>query len=144
MKTSLPNNEQTCDLAARMDLPLPFEFYSQWAKRAKIFDWCREGLAKHDINGHACIYPRHFAAFVSSKFNLKQRGSALVPPGSCMATCDLPLRLECYSPWAGRSQLRAWRADGLTIETINGHPCIHPDEFGPFVREKFHLPPFGA
>ena len=142
MKTQIPDTDQTQVLAARMDLPLPVEFFSHWAQRSKIFAWCSEGLVKHDINGHACVFPRDFEAFVSSKFHLKQRGNAPRQPALCPATCDLPLRLECFSPWAGRSQLRTWQADGLKIETINGHPCIHPDEFGGFVRAKFKLPAF--
>ncbi len=144
MRTSPLDTDQTRALAARMDLPLPLEFFCHWAQRSKIFAWCSEGLTKHDINGHACVYPRRFEEFVSAKFHLKQRVPAARLQASWLTTCDLPLRVECYGPWAGRSQLRAWQADGLTIETINGHPCIHPDEFSQFIRDKWQLPNFGS
>ncbi len=127
-------------LARRMGLPLPLECYAHWAKRSKIFEWCAEGLPKHEINGHACVFPEDFESFVVAKYRLQS------PPARRSATdaripgvCDLPLRLEAYAPWAGRSQLHAWKTEGLEVVTINGHACVQPETLGMFLRDKFRI-----
>lgn len=145
MKKCTDTAELTVALAAAMDLPLPLEFFEEWAKRSKFFEWQKaEGLELHVVNGHACCYADLFGTFAARKFRLSRRPSVFATTGTsaCLQLAQatgLPLRIEAYRAWAGKSQIHDWKKEGLRVENVNGHACLYPHDFAEFVRTKFSL-----